>query len=98
MSSLLEPSATIKQGYQTAHIITVDGRIISGIIQQRTQQSVTIRDAMNRLQTISNNDIEEVDASRISVMPSGLMETLTRDELIDLVSYLSKLGRVQARR
>jgi len=98
LSSLLEPSATIKQGYQTAHIITVDGKIISGIVQQRTQQNVTIRDAMNRLRTISNDDIEEVDASRISVMPSGLMESLTRNELIDLVAYLSTLGRVQAPR
>ena len=42
LSSLLEPSATIKQGYQTAHVVTVDGRIVSGIVQQRTQQSITI--------------------------------------------------------
>ena len=98
LSSLLEPSATIKQGYQTAHIITVDGRIMSGIVQQRTQQNVTIRDAMNRLHTIANNDIEELDSSRISVMPSGLMESLTRNELVDLVAYLATLGRVQAPR
>ena len=95
LMSLLEPSATIKQGYQTAQIITVDGKIISGILQQRTQQNVSVRDAMNRLHTISNDDIDEVEGSRVSMMPSGLLETLTRDELIDLVAYLSTLGRVQ---
>lgn len=98
LMSLLEPSATIKQGYQTTQVVTIEGRVISGIVQQQTDQQITLRDASNRLHTVASDDIEEIVGSRVSIMPTGLTETLTRDELIDLVTYLSTLGRVEAQR
>jgi putative heme-binding domain-containing protein len=92
LQSMLEPSASIKEGFQTSHVITTDGRIITGILQQQTATQIRIRDAQNNLLAISTDDIEEIEPSKLSVMPSGLTEILTRDELVDLVRYLSTLG------
>ena len=89
---MLEPSASIKEGFQTSHVIATDGRIITGILQQQTATQIRIRDAQNNLHAISTDDIEEIEPSKLSVMPSGLTEILTRDELVDLVRYLSTLG------
>ena len=93
LQSLLNPSASIKEGYQTSHISLQDGRIVTGIIRQQTEQFVTIRDANNKLHTIPSDDIDDIDTSRLSVMPTGLTELLSEAELVDLVRYLASLGR-----
>ncbi len=93
LQSLISPSASIKEGYQTTQLVTVDGRLLSGIVQQQTEDHVRIRDAQGVLQTIPMEEIDEIVASRLSMMPTGLTEVLTREELVDLVRYLSELGR-----
>jgi putative heme-binding domain-containing protein len=90
---MLDRSATINEGYQTAHVVIADGRIVSGILQQQTATHVSIRDAKDKLHTIPVEDVDEIEPSQLSVMPTGLTEILNRDELVDLVRYLSSLGR-----
>ena len=51
-----------------------------------------LRNAKDQLETIPVDEIEIMRPSRQSTMPSGLMETLHKDELIDLLKYLSTLG------
>lgn len=92
LQSLVDPSAKIKQGFQTTQIITSDGQIVTGIVQQETDSQVTLRDAKDQLKTIPVDEIVTMRPSRQSTMPSGLLETLHRDELIDLLKYLSSLG------
>ena len=95
LQSLLEPSAKIKQGYQTTQVITIDGQILTGIVERQTDDLVTLRDAKDQLQEIPSDEIDVIRPSRQSTMPSGLAESLHQDELIDLLKYLSSLGTVQ---
>lgn len=93
LESILRPSATIKQGYDTVLALTLDGRVLSGVVQQRTQEFISIRDAENNEHVISMDDVEEIRTGEVSLMPAGLAETLTREDLVDLVCYLSSLGK-----
>ena len=91
----IQPSAVIKQGFNAVNVITVDGQIITGVPLQSTEQQLRIRDAKDNEQVILSDDIDELLTSPNSLMPSGLTEGLSRNELVDLVNYLSSLGRIK---
>ena len=93
LQSILDPSASIKQGYGTVLAVTVEGQVLAGIVQQQTRSLIRIRTAEGKDREIPTEDIEELVSSDISMMPAGLAENLTRQELVDLVRYLTALGR-----
>ena len=75
-----------------------DGRVVSGVVVKQSNQAIAIRNGQNEIVTILPDQVEERSASSVSLMPSGLMNSLRRDELIDLVRYLSELGRTERTR
>jgi len=91
--SVLDPSAKLKDQFQTVVIETRDGRVLSGVIAQKDHQRVVLREATDTTRTIPTAEIESLTPSTISLMPAGLTQTLRRDELVDLVRFLSELGR-----
>ncbi|MHC4880212.1 MAG: PVC-type heme-binding CxxCH protein [Planctomycetota bacterium] len=93
VQSLLDPGAKVKEGYHTVIVITEDGKTASGIKVRQTDTELILRDAEDRETAIALASIEEqVDGA--SLMPAGLTERLTRAEIVDLVAFLSRLGKV----
>ena len=95
LKSILEPTENIKQGYSSINVFLADGRMVSGIPSQRTKTHIRLRDAKDQELTIPLNDVDEVSPSKISMMPVGLTENLSKQELLDLLRYLSTLGQVE---
>lgn len=93
IQSLLEPSAKIKEGYHTVSIATVDGKVINGVIVREGTDDLVIRDAQNKEVAIPKGDIDERANSPTSMMPADLTSKLPRDEFVDLVAFLSSLGK-----
>ena len=93
IESLLEPNAKIKENFHTKTIVTVDGRVVNGIPVSQASGVLTMKLADGQLFTIRERDVEEIADGR-SLMADGLVDPLTESELVDLVSFLSKLGRV----
>jgi len=92
IDSILQPSAKIKENYHSLTIV-VDGRITSGVKVRETDQELVLRDVEDRDVTLPVDAIEErIEAG--SLMPVGLADSLTRAELVDLVRFLSELGKV----
>ena len=54
---------------------------------------VVLRDAKDQLAHLRPDEIDEMEVSLLSLMPEGLTKSLRRDELVDLVRFLSALGR-----
>lgn len=90
--SILYPNQAVKEAYQTYVIITIEGKIIRGIIVDRNEERVILKDANGKEMVIPVDDIDD-EAEGGSLMPQGLTKFLTRDELVDLVKYLSVLGK-----
>lgn len=90
--SILYPNQAVKEAYQTYVIVTIEGKIIRGIIVDRNEERVLLKDANGKEIIIPVDDIDD-EAEGGSLMPQGLTKFLTRDELIDLVKYLSVLGK-----
>jgi putative heme-binding domain-containing protein len=93
LDSLLEPSKKIKEGYHTTVVTTDSGQVISGLLVRKTESELLLRDATGKEITIPSKDVESQTISPNSLMPIGQVNALRRDELIDLVRFLSELGK-----
>jgi len=93
LESLLNPSSSIKQGYETALVTTRDGTLVAGLLQRKTGDSLLLRDTSGRVTSIPSRNVARVDTSPVSLMPPGLTATLRRDEMVDLMRYLTSLGK-----
>ncbi|MDR3638732.1 MAG: HEAT repeat domain-containing protein [Isosphaeraceae bacterium] len=93
VDSILQPNKAVKENYHAMVVATTDGRIINGIKIRQTGSELVLRDAEDREVSIPRNTIEEQKTGG-SLMPAGLADTLTRGELVDLVRFLSELGKI----
>ncbi|MEM7232037.1 MAG: PVC-type heme-binding CxxCH protein [Planctomycetota bacterium] len=93
LEALLDPSAKIKEGYEPVVVIQKNGTSVSGTIAERRANGLRIRDAQNQAIDLPASKILAVEGGDVSIMPEGLTQELRRDELVDLVTYLSQLGR-----
>lgn len=92
VESLLAPSKKVKEGYVAATVVTVDGRVITGIKVNETETLLTLRPPLRDDVVLRKEEIDEqFDAG--SIMPAGLVDLLTRQEQMDLIQFLSQLGR-----
>jgi putative membrane-bound dehydrogenase-like protein len=92
ITSVLDPSASIKEEYLTKVITTSNGQIVTGIVVERNKNVVVLKDATGKLVRIPVSKIEE-EANGKSLMPDGITRILTRAELIDLLRFVSELGK-----
>jgi putative heme-binding domain-containing protein len=92
IESMLYPNRKIKEGYHSIVIETEDGQEFSGILVRETTEQIFIRNALNQEIAIAKNDIVN-RASGNSLMPSGLMDSLSHAERLDLFRFLAELGK-----
>lgn len=92
VASILDPDAAIKEAYVTRTIITDSGAVHTGILVDRDDLRVRLRDATGKEITIPTADIDEEVEGR-SLMPKGLTTFLTEQEFLDLARFVSELGK-----
>ena len=92
VNSILNPNLAIKEQYVTRVMLTTDGGVVTGIVIDRDDTRVRVRDASGKVLTIPTADIEE-EAEGKSLMPQGLTKFLTHDEFLDLARFVSELGK-----
>ena len=93
IDSLLEPAKKIKEGYATAMITTKDGATHTGFLAREDEREIVLRDNAGKMQTIPAAQVSKKEVIPVSLMPAGLTHSLRRDELADLVKFLTELGK-----
>jgi putative heme-binding domain-containing protein len=93
VESLLLPNKAIKENYNSIIVGTNDDRIITGIKVRQTSRELVLRTAEDKEVAVPTASIAQTSPGG-SLMPEGLVDGLTRSELIDLVGFLSELGKV----
>ncbi len=88
--SLLTPSKAIADQYLSWTLTGEDGQGITGLVVGETESTITVRDANGKDYAFPAKGTER-KKSLTSIMPEGLIATLTEDELVDVVEYLTKL-------
>jgi putative heme-binding domain-containing protein len=95
LEQILDPSSEINEKYQNTQFVLTDGRVISGVVVKQEPAEIQVLTnllAPQAITRIARSDIDQQVASKISPMPPGLANVLTKDEIVDLVSYLEAGG------
>jgi putative heme-binding domain-containing protein len=87
LSNVVDPSAVVNPDYQVTILALADGRVVNGIVLTETERKVTLQTDQTRL-TIPRDEIVERKRSSQSLMPDGLLQPFTADQVRDLISYL----------
>jgi putative heme-binding domain-containing protein len=88
MTSVLEPSKQIANGYETHVITTTKGNVITGVFKGDDGDTVTLMDADGKEHRIAKKDIDQRRISPISTMPNGLSDGMTLQDFADLIAFL----------
>lgn len=90
VESILKPNASISQGFASIQITTNDGKFYMGFVTAETAQELTIRDIAGNATKLEKKNIKERKELENSMMPAGLANSLSYEELASLVTYLSQ--------
>ncbi|MBT3567497.1 MAG: sorbosone dehydrogenase, partial [Opitutae bacterium] len=93
IESLLEPSKKIKEGYHTNLVTLKNGDAHAGGIVSESKTELVIRDLTGKHNRIAKADVASKTISPVSLMPVGLTAQLREDEFVDLVRFMSELGK-----
>lgn len=88
LTNVVDPSAVVGGDFRVSVFATADGRILSGIVKGEDAHSVLVQTA-NDAVAIPKSDLEGRRTTPESLMPEGLLNGLSRDEVRDLVAYLA---------
>jgi len=93
IESLIEPNKKIKEGYKSSAITTINGDFYAGSIIFEDANMIKIKTSAGTEVSLQKSKIESREASKVSMMPAGLTNSLSESEFIDLLKYLTELGK-----
>ena len=95
LQHMLEPSKKIDKKYQSNVFQMESGRVVSGLIVKEEADSVHVVDnptAPDKVRILAKSEIEERSVSTVSIMPQGVLNKLTKEEIIDLLAFVVSKG------
>jgi putative membrane-bound dehydrogenase-like protein len=95
LSNVLNPNGDVPDAYKMVLVTTRDGRTFSGNVVAETDRQLTLRVVGHDNAVIRKADIQSRETTAVSMMPTGLFDSLTDREVIDLVAFLRTAGSVR---
>lgn len=94
LENMLDPSATVPEAYRSSVVVLADGRVLTGVVVSRTENRLTLQTATEKV-VLDTGDVEEVKVTDQSLMPNGLLDRLSPEEVRDLIGYVSGKARAE---
>jgi len=91
LESILEPSKEIDPKFAGVIVQTNDGAILTGILVEKNDEAVVIRDAQRTEIRLRASSVKQMAVQKTSIMPEFLLQSLTASEAADLLAFLSSL-------
>jgi putative heme-binding domain-containing protein len=88
LSNVFDPSLVIGASYQARTIVTNEGRVVTGLVAEESDQRVVLKVQGGKREAISRSDIEEMKTSDLSLMPEDVEKTLNAQEIADLFAFI----------
>jgi len=87
LESVLYPSHVVSDQYASKKVLTLSGELFIGMVSD-SGGSVEVRDSNNEVTRVDRTEIDQIQPSRTSIMPSGLIENLTLQQVRDLMQFM----------
>ena len=91
LDNIIDPGAYIREGYGAYHITTTDRRSLYGTIKARSGSTITIQPFEGEPITLAIDQINDMEAQKISTMPERLLDELPDQQIRDLLAYMMKI-------
>jgi putative membrane-bound dehydrogenase-like protein len=91
LEAIVFPSASFARGYEPYVIETAEGKSYTGVIARETGEALYLRTADRAEIRLPRSEVETINRGQVSIMPQGLDEQLSRQELADLIAFLRSL-------
>jgi putative heme-binding domain-containing protein len=88
---ILEPSREVDPKFATHAVATADGRVVQGVLAEKTGRELVLRDAQGQAIRIPRADVVQEAMQPVSLMPEGLLRDLSAQQAADLLEYLASL-------
>lgn len=92
INSILNPNLAVKEQYVTKVFVLDGSKVLTGVVVDRDDNRIVLRDSQGKTVTIPTADIED-EVEGKSLMPQGLTKFLNHGEMLDLVRFISELGK-----
>jgi putative heme-binding domain-containing protein len=96
VKEMLDPSVKINEKFQTQVFQLDSGVIVTGLVVEETPTVIKLVENPLAKASVTEIKVEEIASrkkSQLSIMPKGLLDKLTRDEILDLVAYIAARGK-----
>ncbi len=88
LEAIVYPSARLEQSYRPIKVRTLEGEVYNGLVIEETPIELQLQLAADRQVRIAIDTIEVREPSQVSIMPAGLDQQLSQQELADLLAFL----------
>ena len=95
--SILDPSAGISFGYEAHQVELKSGEEAYGLIASETADELAIKNNTGVVTRYKKSDLKSRQQMKLSIMPAGLQQAMSVDELVDLIEYLGSLKKTDTR-
>ena len=95
LQQIVKPSAEIHKEFQTQIIVVDDGRLLTGLVVEETDDQLRLLPNLlkpDKIETIDKSSIEERRIAEVSTMPTGLLDTYTVAEILDVLAFIQSAG------
>lgn len=90
---ILDPSRSVEGNFVQYTAATSDGRVLNGLLASETRTSVELLDAEGKTHVLPRDEIDELAASKKSLMPEGFEKQVPKEAITDLLAFLSARGK-----
>ncbi len=87
LPAIVDPSLAIREEYIAFNIATTDAQTLTGLVTELSKTSVTLLDIGGNKTVLSRTNIKDMQASHTSLMPEGLLDAMTEQQVKDLFAY-----------
>lgn len=98
LTAILRPSKDVSPRYRTTLLTTSTGKTYQGLIIYEANDGVLLQAGPDSTIRLANTQIAERQVTAMSLMPAGLLDRLSNEEIADLLAYLKGLSRAPTAR
>jgi putative membrane-bound dehydrogenase-like protein len=91
LTAIVDPGKDVSPLYQTTQVVTGSGRVVTGLIVYESPDSTLVQTGPDNTVRVAGDAIVAMRKSRVSLMPAGLLNDATDQELADLLAYLKTI-------
>jgi putative heme-binding domain-containing protein len=86
--AVFDPSLVIGEAYRSVNVLTDTGQVVQGLLIEKSDQRIVLKVQGGKQQIIPIGEVEEIKQNQKSLMPEGIEQQLSKQELADLFALL----------